>query len=397
MSNYKKDFPIFTNNSNLIYLDSASTTQKPKYVIDAISYFYENYNSNIRRGLYPLAEKASEKVEEVRKNVAQFIHADSKDEIVFVRNTTEGINLVMNSLDDGRFDFKSQIVTTIMEHHSNFVPWQFLSQQKKSEFIVLDINDNFEVIINEKEIKNSKILAITHISNVLGTINPIKEIIKKVRKINKNVFVIVDAAQSVAHIPINVKELDCDFLVFSGHKMFAGTGIGVLYGKKKLLSSLSPFLFGGEMVKEVSINKTTFQDIPYKFEAGTPDIAGIISLGASIEYINRTGINTIQKHEKMLAEYAYSELSNIPGITVYGPKNQAQVISFTLKNIHSHDVAQILADANICVRSGHHCAMPLHKKLGVPATARISFSIYNSEEDIQKCVKHIKKIINIFK
>jgi len=397
--NLKKDFPIFENNKKLVYLDSAATSQKPQMVIEAITNYYENYNSNVRRGLYPIAEKATQKVEDVRRQVAHFIHAKDPSEIIFVRNTTEAINLVAYSLS---YNIKSSdtFVTTILEHHSNFVPWQQMSKVSGSRFQVLDFNESFQIDFSKLDIKNTKVLTITHVSNVLGIINPIKEIIRKLRTMNSKLITIIDAAQSIPHMKIDVQDLDCDFLAFSGHKMFASTGIGVLYGKKKLLNEMAPFLFGGEMIKEVTVKKTTFADLPYKFEAGTPDMAGIISIGAAIEYINDTGIKNIQKHENELMAYGLSEMEKIEGLEILGSqnaKNRASVIAFTMKGSHPHDIAQILGDMGICIRSGHHCAMPLHKRLDLSASARISFSIYNDEKDLVTMINGLQKVKKIFR
>ncbi len=408
MKSFKNDFPIFQKNKKLVYLDSAATSQKPKVVLDAIREYYETYNANVRRGLYPIAEKATEKVEAVRKQVAKFINAKDASEIIFVRNATEAINLVAYSFASTsaswRISKEDVIVTTIMEHHSNFVPWQQLAKTRNAKFEVIDFDKNFQFLSaswrTNPNIKNAKVLAITHVSNVLGTINPIKEIIRQMRAVNPHIKVLVDAAQSVPHIKVDVQDLDCDFLAFSGHKMMAGTGIGVLYGKKELLNKMQPFLYGGDMIKEVYIEKTLFADPPYKFEAGTPDIAGIISLGAAIEYLNSTGIDFVRNHEFRLTNYALDQLKKIDGITLYGPQdaqNRGGVISFNIKGIHPHDVAQVLGDMNICIRAGHHCAMPLHKRLGVPATARASFYIYNNEEDVDKFIEGLKKVKKIFK
>lgn len=401
MKNVKKDFPIFQKNKKLVYLDSAATSQKPRVVIDAIKEYYEIYNANVRRGLYPIAEKATEEVEKVRRKVAQFINAKHPEEIIFVRNATEAINLVAYSFASHNIGKGDSVVTTIMEHHSNFVPWQVLAQKVGATFNVIDITENGELQReNEKwKMKNGKLLAITHVSNVLGTINPITGIIKDIKSVNPQIKVLVDAAQSVPHMKVDVQELDCDFLVFSGHKMMAGTGIGVLYGKKTLLSQMQPFLYGGEMIREVSIEQTLFADLPYKFEAGTPDIAGIISLGTAIEYLNGTGIENIQSHEKKLMAYCLSRMKEIEGLTMYGPKDiehRSGVISFNLDGIHAHDVAQVLGDMNICIRSGHHCAMPLHKRLGVPASARVSFYVYNDEEDVDKFIEGLIKVKKVF-
>lgn len=395
MNRYKKDFPILKqkiNGKKLVYLDSSATSQKPKAVIDSIVSYYTRFNANIKRGLYPLSEKATLEVENTRKKVARFINAKEPCEIIFVRNTTEGINLITRILEE-RIKRSDTIVTTIMEHHSNFVPWQQLALKKKANFLVLDITN--EGFLKEFTLpKNTKILSLTHASNVLGTINPLTKIIKKVKKENPNVLVIVDAAQSVPHLRVDVQKLGCDLLVFSGHKMMAATGISVLYGKKELLENLPPFLFGGEMISEVSVKKTTFAQLPEKYEAGTPDIAGIISLGSAIDYLQKIGMEKIQKHERMLTEYCLNEMKKIDGLTVLGPQDlsaRSGVVSFTLFQIHPHDLAQILGDLGICIRVGHHCAMPLHKRLGIGASSRVSFSIYSDEKDIDALINGIKK------
>ena len=403
MKSYKKDFPIFSNNKNLIYLDSAATTQKPKVVLDAIQDYYENYNANVRRALYPIAEEATKKVEEVRKKVAKFINARFPEEIIFVKNSTEGINLVMDTWGKANINSEDKIATTIMEHHSNFVPWQYLSNLNENRFEIIDINENGELDKTDliKKTKDIKFLAITHVSNVLGTVNPIKEIIADVKKRNgKKTKVLIDAAQSVTRMPVDVQNLDCDFLVLSGHKLFAGMGVGIVYGKKELLDQMNPFLLGSDMISEVSLKETTFAHTPQKFEAGTPDVEAIISLGTAIDYIEKIGLETIQKHEAELITYCLSLLSKIEGVTIYGPrdsKKRAGVISFNVKGIHPHDVAQIMGEKNICIRAGHHCTMPLHTRLGLFATARISFSIYNTKEDIDKAINGIKEAKRIFK
>ena len=400
MKSRKKDFPIFANNPGLVYLDSAATSQKPKQVLDAIADYYETYNANVRRGLYPLSEKATKEVERVRVKVAKFINAKEPSEIVFVRNTTEAINLVAYSMSHN-ITKGDTVVTTVMEHHSNFVPWQQLCLQKGANFEVLDIDGHG--FLNSKnqitKIKNCKIAALTHVSNVLGTINPICEILKELRTTNPKRITVIDGAQAVPHMGVDVQDLDADFYAFSGHKMFAATGIGVLYGKKKLLEQMPPFLFGGEMIREVTVEKTTFADPPHKFEAGTPDIAGIISLGAAIDYLEGIGMDNVRKHEGELTVYTLNQLGKIDGITIYGPavQNHSGVISFNIEGVHAHDVAQILGDMGICVRSGHHCAMPLHKRLGVPATARASFYLYNDESDIHAFIDGIKKVKKIFR
>lgn len=401
---YKKDFPIFTKNTDLVYLDSAATSQKPKVVLDAIMDFYTGYNANVKRGIYPIAEKATEKVEEVRNHVASFINARSSDEIIFVRNTTEAINLVMNTIGDVVVDFAedNSVATTIMEHHSNFVPWQFLAMRQAVDFEVIDITADGTLDMGDlkQKIKYAKVLAITYISNMLGVVNDLNKIITTVRRITPKITIIVDAAQAAAHTVIDVQELDCDFLAFSGHKMFAGTGVGVLYGKKELLSEMAPFLFGGEMIGNVTVDETTWADLPHKFEAGTPDIGGIVSLGAAISYIEHIGRDTMHTYEQALLASCLSKLSAIEGVTIYGPKveeKRGSVISFTLAGVHSHDIAQVLGDRNICIRAGHHCTMPLHKRLGIPASARVSFSVYNDEQDIERFIKGLHEAKKIFR
>ncbi|RJQ36097.1 cysteine desulfurase [Candidatus Microgenomates bacterium] len=407
MNKIKADFPIFKKNKKMVYLDSAATSQRPYAVIGAIDDYYKNYNASVRRGLYAIAEEATEKMEEARENAARFINAKSSNEIIFVRNTTEAINLVAQSFASQNIKKGDRILTTITEHHSNFVPWQQLSKQKDSMFEVIDFDKNFQFPIfnfhsnlNVQKIKNVKILAISHVSNVLGVINPIKEIIQKVKLINPEIKVLVDAAQSIPHIKVDVQDLDCDFLAFSGHKMLAGTGVGVLYAKEGLLEKMAPFLFGGGMVKEVTIEKTTFANLPYKFEAGTPAIADIISFGAAIDYLEKIGMANIQEKEKELTKYCWNQLEKIEGVKIYGSKNIEErigVIAFNLDGVHAHDVAQILGNEGVCIRAGHHCAMPLHKRLGVSATARISLYLYNDKEDIDKFIEGIKRVKKLFK
>lgn len=428
MRDYKKDFPIFQKNKKLIYLDSAATSQKPQFVLDAVNEYYATYNANVKRGIYPIAEKATAKVEEVRKKVAKFINAKYPEEIIFVRNTTEAINLVANVIGKIFIKKGDTIATTIMEHHSNFVPWQQLAIEKDSKFAVLDIDENFNTnlsfyaeflpaIASRRQVqagisasrkiskrvwndsKKRRLLAITNASNVLGSINPIREIVQRLTTNGQRPLVVVDGAQSVPHMKIDVRDLDCDFLAFSGHKMMASTGIGVLYGKKELLQQLPPFLYGGEMIKEVSVEKTTWADLPHKYEAGTPDIAGIVSLGAAIDYLENIGMDNLRSHEKGLTTYAIEQLQKIPRVTIYGPldtKKRGGAVSFTIDGIHPHDIAQILGDKGICIRAGHHCAMPLHKRLGISASARASFYVYNDESDVDALIKELKEVKKVF-
>lgn len=398
MKNYKKDFPIFRNNKNLVYLDSAATSQKPQIVIDAINEYYESYNSNIHRGIYPIAEKATQAVEDVRKKVARFINAEFPEEIIFTKGTTEGINLVAYAWGEEYVSAGDVVVTSVMEHHSNFVPWQQLAKRKKAKFRVVDITS--EGLLNEEEIleatKNAKVFAFSSVSNMLGTITSVKTLIEKIRKQNPRIVILVDGAQEAPHRKIDVKDLDCDFLVFSGHKMLAETGIGVLYGKKAILEKMQPFLFGGGMIREAATEQTTFADLPHRFEAGTINIAGIISLGTAIDYLENIGLDKIIAYERILTEHCIRE---IRGVSMYGPRDiekRAGLVSFTLDGVHAHDVSQVLANSGVCVRAGHHCAMPLHKRLGIAVSCRASFYIYNDEEDIDKLIKGIKEVKKIF-
>lgn len=400
IKSYKSDFPIFKTKLKgrpLIYLDSAATSQKPKVVIDLIKNFYENSNANVKRGIYPLAEEATAVVEETRERVKEFINAASKEEIIFTRNATEAINLVAYSMSHN-ISKKNIVSTTVLEHHSNFVPWQMLSARTSSLLYVLDISDDFELTI--PSFREINVLAITHVSNVLGMMLDIEKIIRKARKENPDIIVIVDAAQSVCHLPVDVQKIDCDFLAFSGHKVFAGMGVGVLYGKIKHLDNLDPFLFGGQMVSEVGIDKTTFRKAPDKFEAGTVSAADIASLGMAINYIQGIGIKNILDHERELTRYCISSLSKIDRLKLIGPVYSGKrlgIVSFVLEGVHSHDVAQVLGDMGICVRAGHHCAMPLHKRLKISSTVRASLSVYNDEEDVDALVKGIKDTLKIFR
>lgn len=399
----KSDFPIFKNNPNLVYLDSTATSLKPQSVIKAENKYYQNYSANIFRGVYKISEKATYEYETSRVTVAQFINAYSKDEIVFTRNTTESINLVAYAWGRLNIEKDDEVVTTIMEHHSNFIPWQQLAFENQADFKIIDIDENGQLNyepIDKIITKKTKLLAIAHISNVLGTINPIKKIIAQAKKINPQVIIFVDGAQAVPHMKVDVRDLGCDFYAFSSHKMLGPTGVGVLWGKKELLNEMSPFMYGGEMIKEVTLNETIFADSPHRFEAGTPNIAGVIGLKAAIEYLNKFNLKVIHEYEMSLAEKCILQLESefAKEIIIYGPKNErAGIVSFTFGQIHAHDIAQILDEDNICVRAGHHCAMPLHDRLQVHATVRASFYIYNTEEDINKLIlslKRVKKILS---
>ncbi|MBS3092192.1 cysteine desulfurase [Candidatus Pacearchaeota archaeon] len=401
----KQHFPIFENNPELVYLDSAATTQKPKQVIDAITSFYEKENANIHRGLYGLSIEATKKYEEARKIIADFINAD-ENEIIFTSGTTHAINMLVYTIDSltwtEKGKGKNEIVLSEMEHHSNLVPWQQLAKHFGYKLKFIPITDNFELDHNKaREIITDKtaILSITHTSNALGTINNAKELINLAKQKNPDVITIVDAAQSVPHIKIDVKELDCDFLAFSGHKLYGPMGIGILYGKKEVLDKLRPFHFGGDMIKSVTLEASEFQPVPNRFEAGTQNIASVIALGEAIRFINRIGLSKIQDHEKQLKKYALTKLKTIKNIDIYhssNTDNTSSIISFNLKGIHSHDLASLLNDYNIAIRAGHHCCMPLMSALNITGTARISFGIYNTKEDIDKLCDALIKIQEVF-
>ncbi len=396
----RKDFPILkvkVHGKPLVYLDNAATSQKPKQVINAIKDYYENYNANIHRSIHKLGEQATLAFEDAHKKVASFINAHF-EEIIFTKGTTESLNLLAYSLGN-ELKKGDEIILTQMEHHSNLVPWQQLAKKNgiKVNYAEIDNKGNlnlnhFEKLINKK----TKIVSITHVSNVLGTINDIKKI-RNIVKEKSNAFFIVDAAQSVPHMPVDVKKIDCDFLAFSGHKMLAPTGIGVLYGKKELLEKMQPFLYGGDMIKEVTFKDTKFNDLPWKFEAGTPNIAQAIGLGIAVDYLKKTGMQKIMKHGMELADYCLKRLSQIDEVEIYGPKERAALVSFNIKNVHAHDTAAILDGEGIAVRAGHHCAMPLAKILKIDASVRASFYLYNTKEEIDKLIDGIHKVIKVFK
>ena len=396
----RDDFPILKNR-NIAYLDSGATTQKPKQVIKAIEDFYENYNANVHRGAYSLSTEASAIYEDTRTKIANFINAKHREEIIFSKNATESLNLIAYSYGLDKLKKDDEIVISIMEHHSNLVPWQKVAKQTDAKLNYMYINDEFE--ISDEEIENkitdkTKIVGITHVSNVLGTVNNIKKIIKYAHK--KGAIVIVDASQSIPHMKIDVQDLDCDFLVFSGHKMLAPLGIGVLYGKKEILNDMTPFLMGGDMIEYVYEQNTTFAPLPNKFEAGTQNIEGVIGLGSAIDYINNFGYDNIQKIENDLLSYAREELSKLDFLTLYltpNKENHSSVISFNINGVHPHDVASILDSEGVCVRSGNHCAQPLLRSLGIDSTCRASFYFYNTKEDVDRLVKALNKAYDMFK
>lgn len=396
----KKDFPLLEN-ENITYLDSGATTQKPIQVIKAVEEFYQKYNANPHRGAYSLSVEATEQYENTRTKIAKFINAKHREEIIFSKNATESLNLIAYSYGLDNLKKDDEVVISIMEHHSNLVPWQKMTKQTGSKLNYMYINENYE--ITDEEIENkitdkTKIVGITHVSNVLGTINNVKKIIKYAHK--KGAVVIVDASQSIPHMKIDVQDLDADFLVFSGHKMLAPLGIGVLYGKREILNKMTPFLMGGDMIEYVYEQETTFAPLPNKFEAGTQNVEGVIGLGAAIDYIENLGYDKIQEIEHEVISYARQELSKLDYLTLYttpNEENHSSVISFNIKGVHPHDVASILDSEGVCVRSGNHCAQPLMRFLGIDSTCRASFYIYNTKDDVDKLVKALDKAYNMFK
>ena len=392
----KKDFPIFSDDS-LVYLDSASTSQKPDIVINGLKNVYENSNANVHRALYNLGSESTKLFESAREKISSFINASSSKEIVFTGGTTESINLLAYTLGT-KLEEHDEILISHMEHHANLVPWQLLAKMSGAKLKYLPLTESGELDFSQSEkyfTKKTKIISITHMSNVLGTVNPIKKISKIAKSIGA-VFV-VDGAQSVSHMPVDVQSLGCDFLAFSGHKMLGPTGIGILWGRLDMLESLPPFMAGGEMIETVTLEKSTWNKVPYKFEAGTPNYVQAIGLGIAVEYLNKIGMKRIQEHEKKLTDYAIEKLEIISGLYIHGnPSNRGGVISFNLNKIHPQDLAQFLNEDNICIRVGHHCAQPLLKTLGETSTARISFYVYNDSYDVDKLVESIQSTITYF-
>jgi len=392
----RDDFPILKrtiNNHRLVYFDNAATTQKPQTVIDALSYYYTHFNSNIHRGVHGLSQEATALFEEARECVRKFINAPSNQEIIFTRGTTESINLVASSFGKAFINEGDEVLITEMEHHSNIVPWQLICEEKKAHLKVLPFNEKGMLhmeLLDEFLTKKTKIVAVTHTSNTLGTINDIKVIINKAHA--KNIPVLIDGAQAMSHEKIDVQALDCDFFAFSGHKMYAPMGVGVLYGKEKWLNALPPYQGGGEMVHRVSFEKTTYNELPYKFEAGTPSVGDVIGLKTAIEYIESIGIEKIAVFQQELFQYAFEKLSQIDGIEFFGTApHKAAIISFNLKGIHPYDVGTILDQYGIAVRTGHHCTQPIMTKFGIPGTVRASFAFYNTFEEVDLLVEGVKK------
>jgi cysteine desulfurase/selenocysteine lyase len=400
----RADFPVLKREIHpgipLVYLDSTATSQKPSVVLDAMDGFYRCCNANIHRGVHTLAEEATGAYEIARQRVAEFIGSPSPRQVIFTRNTTESINLVAYTW--GRANLKSGdvVVLTEMEHHSNIVPWHILAAEKnlRLEFIPVTEDGLLDLDVYQDLLKlRPKLVSFTHMSNVLGTVTPAAEIIRLAHA--AGAVVLVDGAQSVPHRPVNVQTLDCDFLAFSAHKMCGPTGIGVLYGRKELLEAMPPFLGGGDMIKRVHLRSFSPNEIPYKFEAGTPAIAEAVGLGAAVSYLNSVGMEAIAAHEQEIIAYALDRLVEIPGVSIFGPsaKYKGGVASFMLKDVHPHDIAQILDGQGIAIRAGHHCAMPLHEKFGIPASARASFYLYNTKEEVDKLVEGIYKVKLVFR
>jgi cysteine desulfurase / selenocysteine lyase len=396
----REQFPILSRqvkDKPLIYFDNAATSQKPQAVIDALVNYYSNYNANIHRGIHTLAEEATMAFEATRDTVQQFLNAANREEIIFTRGTTEGINLVANTWGRQNIKAGDEIIISVMEHHSNIVPWQLLCEEKKALLKIIPINDNGELLIDEYAkllSPKTKLVSIAHVSNALGTVNPVNEIIKLAHR--AGALVLIDGAQSAVHLNIDVQQMDCDFFAFSAHKLYGPTGTGVLYGKKDLLESMPVFHGGGEMIKEVSFEKTTYADLPYKFEAGTPNIADTIALKAALNFTSNIGKQKIRDHENDLLKYATFQLEQISGLKIIGKaKDKISVISFVIDKIHPQDIGILLDNQGIALRTGHHCTQPLMRRFGIPGTTRASFAMYNTREEIDKMITGLHKAIKM--
>jgi cysteine desulfurase/selenocysteine lyase len=398
----RADFPILNEkiyNKDLIYFDNAATTQKPRCVVEKIEYAYFHLNANIHRGVHYLSLKATEAHEAARLTAAKFLHAEKKEEIVFTRGTTESINLVAFSFGEAFCSAGDEVVISAMEHHSNIVPWQMLCERKAMKLRVIPVSENGELdmtayssLLNKK----TRIVSVTHVSNVLGTINPVKEIIQIAHE--KNIPVLIDGAQAVPHLAVDVQELDADFYVFSGHKIYGPTGIGVLYGKEKWLNAIPPYQGGGEMISTVTFEKTTYSELPFKFEAGTPDYVGSTALAEALRYVDQIGLDKIAAYENELLRYAEQRLKEIENIQIIGTaKNKSSVLSFLVDGIHPYDIGMLLDKLGIAVRTGHHCAQPIMDVYGIPGTVRASFAFYNTKEEIDRFTEALKKVVNMLK
>ena len=402
----RQDFPILKRKvmggKQLVYLDNAATTQKPLAVIDAISDYYSNYNSNIHRAVHQMAEEATIAYEETRQKIAKFINARHTDEIIFTRNTTEAINLVSYSWGRANVSRGDKVVISEIEHHSNIVPWQILTQEKGAKLEYVGVDDSGYLKMQEYEkylaSKKVKLVSLSQMSNVLGTIVPIEKMIKMSHE--KGIPVLVDGAQSVPHMPVNVQKMDCDFMAFSAHKMLGPTGVGVLYVKREILEKMQPFMGGGDMIKEVHKYETRYNDLPYKFEGGTPNIADVIGFGAALDYLTNIGMDRVREHEIEITKYALDKIIGVKGVTLYGPpnaKDRGGVVSFNIGDIHPHDLATIMNDRGVAIRSGHHCAQVLMERLDVSATSRASFYIYNTKDEVDTFIDALSEARRLFK
>jgi cysteine desulfurase / selenocysteine lyase len=397
----RADFPILARKIHgkpLVYLDNAATTQKPQAVIDTLIYYYTAQNSNIHRGVHTLSEEATASYEESRATVQRFLNAADPREIIFVRGATEGINLVAQTWGRANIRSGDEIVISAMEHHSNIVPWQILCEQQGANLRVAPVNDAGELLLDEFEKllgPKTKLVAMSHVSNALGTVNPVRKIVEAARRVNARVL--LDGAQAVPHMPVDVRAIDCDFYAFSGHKIYAPTGIGILYGKAELLEAMPPYQGGGDMISSVTFEKTLYNRLPYKFEAGTPHVSGAIGLGAALDYVNSVGLDRIARHEKQVLAYGTRRLLEIPSLRLVGTaKEKEGILSFVLEGIHPHDVGTILDQEGIAIRTGHHCAQPLMERFGVPATARASLALYNTVEEMDALARGIEKVREVF-
>ncbi|MBN2016126.1 cysteine desulfurase [Candidatus Dojkabacteria bacterium] len=400
----RDDFPILSlevNGKPLVYFDNAATSQKPQAVIDKLVEYYETSNANIHRGIHYLSEKATEGYEESKKKVARFINAKSYKEIIYTRNATESINLVAYTLGLSSLSKGDLVISTEMEHHSNIIPWQIIKKHKKIDVEFVPVRDDYTLDIDEyKKLlqRKPKLVTFVHASNVLGTINPAKEITRLAHK--AGAFVLIDGAQSVPHMKIDVEDIDCDFLAFSSHKMCGPTGIGVLYGKQEILEELDPFMGGGDMINHVTYEESTWNKLPWKFEAGTPNIADAVAFGATVDYLEKIGMRDIEKHERELVSYALDKMKKVKGLEIFGQDDRVEsrggMVAFTLKYAHPHDVAQLLDEEGIAVRSGHHCAQPLHEKFKKSTTSRASFYLYNTKEEVDKMIAALDRVVELF-
>ena len=400
----REDFPILSRKVHcdkpLVYLDNAATSQKPRSVIDALSHYYEHYNANIHRGIHALSEQASDEFEDARERVASFIGSGDPNEVIFVRNTTEALNLVAQAWGRANIRPGDEIVLSEMEHHSNLVPWQLLAQEKGANLKFFRIDDNGEIDPGQIEDligERVKVVSLTHMSNVLGTINPVELAAKQAHEVGA--LMVVDGAQSVPHLPVDVAELGCDFLAFSGHKMLGPMGVGVLWGRAELLEAMGPFLGGGSMIREVFLDRSTWNELPWKFEAGTPDVADVIALTAAVDYLESVGMDAIRRHEMEIASYAIRALTDLDGVRIYGPQDPSRrggVVAFNYLDIHPHDIGTIVDREGVAIRAGHHCCQPLMRRLGVAATCRASFYLYNTESETDVLVDALKQARELF-